>query len=194
MKKLLSLLVIVVILASCDKADVTAAIKEPYKLDIEEMVSFMGKPYDSIQSKLIATNVIVVERGGDKKATLAVLDKESPNPNFVCEITERKGVISKIVISSTIGTHGTFKNTFHYFDNLLSAKYPLSRFYAIDPDGGVNTNNKTKEELYGYLVYNTSSGAALEFKTSTTKILNFCFKEADRAFALSIEEGLPENM
>ena len=173
MKKLLSFIAVVVILVSCDKADVTAVIKEPYKLDVEEMVSFIGRPYDSIQSRFAATNVIVVEKEGNKKVTLAVLDRESPNPNFICEITEHKGIISKIVFSTTMGTHGTFKNTFHYFDQLLSAKYPLSKFYAIDPDGGVNTRSKTKEELYSYLVYNASSGAALEFKTSTTKILNF---------------------
>lgn len=188
MKKLLFLIAVVVLLASCDKADVTAVEKEPYKLDIEEMVSFIGMPYDSIEARFAATNVIVVEKEGNKKATLAVLDREAPNPNFICEITERNGIIATIVFSSTIGTHGTFKNTLYYFDNLLSAKYPLSKFYAIDPDGGVNTNNKTKEELYSYLVYNTSSGAALEFKTPTTKILNFCFKEADKAFALSIGE------
>jgi len=188
MKRLLSLIAVVIILASCDKTDVAAVIKEPYKLDIEEMVSLVGKPYDSIKTRFAATNVIVDETDGNKKATFAVLDKESPAPNFFCEITESNGVISKIVISSTVGTHGTFQNTFHYFDNILSAKYPLSKFYAIDADGGVNTSNETKEELYSYLSYNTSSGAALEFKTSNTKILDFCFKEADNAFALSIEE------
>lgn len=187
MKKLLTLLSIVVIFASCDKADITGELKEPYKLDVVEMVSFIGKKYDSIKTKLLATNVFVTEKNGNKKAMFAVLDKESPNPNFLCEIYEKNGTINKIVISTRLGSHGTFKNTFQYFDNLLSSKYPLSNFYAIDADGGVNSNNKTKEDLYNYLYYNTSSGAALEFKTSNTNILDFYLKESDKAFALSIE-------
>lgn len=188
MKRILFFFIMIVGLVSCDKNDITADLKAPHQLHIEEMVSFMGKSYDSIRTNLTDTKVILAGEKGSRKATFLVLDRESPNPNFVCEISEKEGAISKIVISTVTGSHGTFKNTFNYFDNLLSDRYPLSKFYAIDADGGVNLSSKTKEELYSYLMYNISSGAALEFKTPSTRILNFCFKESDKAFALTIEE------
>jgi len=188
MKRILFFLSLALALASCDKNDISAELKDPHPLRIEQMVSFIGKNYDSVKVDLADTRVFLTGTAGHRKATLLVLDRESPNPNFICEISEKDGLISKIVISTVTGTYGTFKNTFHYFDNLLSEKYPLSKFYAIDANGEVNLSNKTKEELYTYLTYNSSSGAALEFKTQNTKILNFCFKESDKAFALTIED------
>ncbi len=188
MKRILFFLLAIASLTSCDKNDIAAELKDPHPLQIEEMVSFIGKSYDSISTNLENTSVLLSGSRGNREAMFLVLDKESPNPNFICKIIEKEGLVSKIVISTVTGSYGTFKNTFYYFDNLLSEKYPLSKFYVIDADGGINLRNKTKEELYTYLRYNTSSGAALEFKTTTTKILNFCFQESDKAFALTIEE------
>jgi len=187
MKNLLSLVAVIVMLASCGKTDITPEQREPLKLDIDQLVGFIGKKYYTLQSAFANANIVITDSLGHKKATVPVLDKESPNPNFVCELSEDNDIITKIEIKATIGTHGTYKNTFQYFDNLLSAKYPLSKFYAIDADGGVNSSSKTKEDLYNYLQYNTSSGAALEFQTSNADIVNFFFNEASKAFTISIE-------
>src|SRR5690606_5089134 len=162
MKKWLSFVAAIVILASCGKADITPEQKAPVPLDIDVLVGLIGKSYYTLPATL-AANLTIADSMGRKTATVAVLDKESPNPNFVCELSERNGIITRIELRSTTGTHGTYKNTFHYFDELLSARYPLLKFYAIDADGGINSSNHTREDLYNYLQYNTSSGAALEF-------------------------------
>lgn len=188
MKNLLSLVTVIVMLASCGKTDITAEQKEPLPLNIEQLVGFIGKKYYTLQSAFANTTISISDSAGYKKAIVPVLDKESPNPNFVCELSEENGIITKIEIRATVGSHGTYKNTFHYFDDLLSARYPLSKFYAIDADGGVNSSSKTKEDLYNYLQYNTSSGAALEFQTPNAHIVNFFFNETNKAFTITIEE------
>ena len=189
MKKLLSILTLVaIVITSCDKADVTAVERQPHLLNIAEMVSYIGKSYSSVEPAFMLDNAVVTDSANVKIITVSLLDKESPNPNFIGKMIETNGTINKIIIKATEGSHGTFKNTFYYFDKLLSTKYALEKFYAIDADGGINSNSKTREELYNYLTYNTSSGAAIEFKTPGTKILNFCFNESEKAFELSIDD------
>ena len=190
MRTLLSFLpaLLLVILASCGKTDLEVEKNEPVTLDIEQMVGLVGQPYTNIPPVLVTTDVVFSDSLGIRKASFPVLDRESPNPNFLCELSEKNGVINKITIKSTVGSHGTFKNTLYYFDRLLSEKYTLSKFYAIDADGGINKSNNSKSDLYTYLNYNSSSGAAFEYKAPTATILNFCFNEADKAFTISIEK------
>ncbi|MCH5597076.1 hypothetical protein [Niabella ginsengisoli] len=191
MKTLLSLstILLFVMLISCGKTDVTSEANEPVELDLEQMVGFIGQPYSDIKSNFTNTEVVISDSLGVKKASFSVLDRESPNPNFICELTEKNGVITNVLIKSSLGSYGTLKNTFYYFDRLLSEKYTLSKFYAIDADGGVNRNNNSKQDLYTYLNYNTSSGAALEFKAPAATILNSCLNESDKAFTISIEKN-----
>ncbi|WP_346237120.1 hypothetical protein ABDK00_012195 [Niabella insulamsoli] len=176
------------ILISCGKTDIIADDQHPQKLEIEQLVSLMGQPFDSISAIMGTESITVTDSLGVKKAMLPLLDRESPNPNFMCELIEADGRVGSIHLRSTASNHGTSKNTFFYFDRVLSEKFPLIKFYAVDADGGINDFSQTKEELYNYLNYNSSSGAALEFNAPAATILSFCFYEAEKDFVISIEK------
>ncbi len=67
MKNLLSLVAVIVMLASCGKTDITPEQKEPIKLDIDQLVGFIGKKYYTLQSAFANTNIVITDSMGYKR-------------------------------------------------------------------------------------------------------------------------------
>ena len=115
--KLLGLLFMMVCSLSCGKTKEITPGKEyeDKSLNIEELVGFIGKTYESIKPNLSKTSVVEKERLGDITARLFLKASGAPQTTFSCKLTEKNGAIAEILVSSEWAGHELNKNAFQYF-------------------------------------------------------------------------------